>query len=1329
MKTTKISDLIKESYLNYVSKDKCGLVLVSLPTALGKTYACCDAIASWCAGKPSDDRRHVVFITPLLKNLPERDLMEAFQRHGIDYKSNVLVIRSYRDCIVEANKKGLLRKILLGLLPESHADFFMGDENLEKLIKMADRIAESPDFQDEDHEFEERERQFRRGIRGLLWKLSKADEAASKTADERKEEPQQDASGKKTAKSKQKKGRSLAETLAAHPEDSWIGEIYPQVHEERYPVLLMSSTKLLKGQRCITNSTPYLAKEWLKDKIIFMDEFDSIKSDMKKFIIDSMITPSSGSAAGKETVISADIITLFNIVWTSLEGMKTHFSQDLIVDDENIWKQRDSLLSWAARLSKTFNTNIPYKYEEDDFTEGSRGAKYRHRTFFLYYCGEWQTVTGGDNGDHNVLIARFDSSRRQMTIHCCPSADVMDGDIRLTTMFNELDAFIGNAVSFFRRYTLCYLDQRADEKIWKHRGSDGQEVELHADNSLSYLDAVTTIFDPLNVFAEQVKILMSMYHMDRRSSYSEKEDALDQAYHYFRYGCKWFSLDNSPSHDARTWLKMVRIRDTPEQLLVNICRQALVIGMSATADCPTATRNFCLDYVKHNLPFREGEKQTSHDVRLHEILKENPEMDRAVRGWLEKKYSKYDSEITVETPVVLCNCYSQSELDSNVLLTFVKDPDSDYQRLAEEADESIIGFVQGMNPGNGSSERYFRTRYINVFQAALAFAMNTDHQSCLLISSALPKDIHPSMTPDEEQKAYGMYLKGIKEKIVDPINRYCRKALKDRGWTRDDEVSVCVLGGGSTEFKKAQDTLMKDLASGKRVLIISSYGSIAEGVNLQHPVCSRIAGNKGKYLVMLDNAVGADKKDIDETVLLDITHLVANLNDPEFSVRDQIANIMQAEECYEECIISGKDRYRLVSSGFMALRNRGKNALFLNNPISRTSEPSLAAAATIIQAVGRTNRAPERPRSVRNAIDEKLLKALNQPYILEKLPYLNPELRSCYSLAVSRWSQPAKKDTTVERAELTTRRAASVIRNLIDSINLKKRTNDWTGKTEIWTAARLCTLQNPTADENVYSSRPSYRGLYIRAPRKLSRYWYYQCGEYEYQHVYIDFDSRESLRARLEQELEDEFVPGGIHEVSAEAARLEAILRYPGMREFFAHHCSDNEHAGISFATEWEENEYIMCPAAFQAIYMGALGEQACGFILSEHGIGTEEIKDEHQFELMDSAFSGCPNVYADFKHYRYFETADLETRERQTEINRVKIGIKSQMLNAKAVFIINTIMPDIPVRRHYEKYPDNGLAVYYIPGLMNSDGSGADGMIDFIKDRLAELKEERSES
>ena len=128
MKTTKISDLIKESYLNYVSKDKCGLVLVSLPTALGKTYACCDAIASWCAGKPSDDRRHVVFITPLLKNLPERDLMEAFQRHGIDYKSNVLVIRSYRDCIVEANKKGLLRKILLGLLPESHADFFMGDE-------------------------------------------------------------------------------------------------------------------------------------------------------------------------------------------------------------------------------------------------------------------------------------------------------------------------------------------------------------------------------------------------------------------------------------------------------------------------------------------------------------------------------------------------------------------------------------------------------------------------------------------------------------------------------------------------------------------------------------------------------------------------------------------------------------------------------------------------------------------------------------------------------------------------------------------------------------------------------------------------------------------------------------------------------------------------------------------------------------------------------------------------------------------------------------------------------------------------------------------------
>jgi K+-sensing histidine kinase KdpD len=161
-------------------------------------------------------------------------------------------------------------------------------------------------------------------------------------------------------------------------------------------------------------------------------------------------------------------------------------------------------------------------------------------------------------------------------------------------MLNELDAFVAKAVSFFRLYALGYMDRRNRKGRYAFADDGrGHKVRIHIDDSLSYRESVNTILDPLpGVPAQQMDVLFSMYHLDRREAHAEKEDSLNEAFHYFRYGCKWFSLENSSMHDARTKLMMVKIRDTPEQLLVSICRSALVIGMSATADSPSATEIF-----------------------------------------------------------------------------------------------------------------------------------------------------------------------------------------------------------------------------------------------------------------------------------------------------------------------------------------------------------------------------------------------------------------------------------------------------------------------------------------------------------------------------------------------------------------------------------------------------------------------------------------------------------------------------------------------------------------------------------------------------------------
>ena len=74
-------------------------------------------------------------------------------------------------------------------------------------------------------------------------------------------------------------------------------------------------------------------------------------------------------------------------------------------------------------------------------------------------------------------------------------------------------------------------------------------------------------------------------------------------------------------------------------------------------------------------------------------------------------------------------------------------------------------------------------------------------------------------------------------------------------------------------------------------------------------------------------------KDIEETALLDITHLTADPNATGFTMNDQIANIMQAEECHERGILKAKQRWTLIRGGFLAVSRGGKKA----EPVERVT--------------------------------------------------------------------------------------------------------------------------------------------------------------------------------------------------------------------------------------------------------------------------------------------------------------------------------------------------------------------------------------------------------
>ena len=63
-----------------------GLHLCELPTGYGKTYNVVHAMKEYLADP--DNHRKIIYLTTLNKNLPEKELLSAFDNDGAAYRRN-----------------------------------------------------------------------------------------------------------------------------------------------------------------------------------------------------------------------------------------------------------------------------------------------------------------------------------------------------------------------------------------------------------------------------------------------------------------------------------------------------------------------------------------------------------------------------------------------------------------------------------------------------------------------------------------------------------------------------------------------------------------------------------------------------------------------------------------------------------------------------------------------------------------------------------------------------------------------------------------------------------------------------------------------------------------------------------------------------------------------------------------------------------------------------------------------------------------------------------------------------------------------------------------
>lgn len=1230
-----ISNLIKKTYIRYFKENSEGLVLAPLPTAIGKTYSACQAIAElvkdgYTAGKK------ILFVTPLKKNLPERDMRIAFSSCGLDYDDEVVKVLSNEDCIRNAENNYIFYEV-----PDNIRNLSCCVDMRNSLRKIDDaakskiraekelaRIQYMPSFSSS-------ERQFRDAIHKYLY----------------------NAAGK---------NKCPIEELLTHEQFSWVRRIYPHV-TETFSVYMMSMHKLLMGQCRIVKKYSYMSEEWLKDKIIFIDEWDSTKED----IISYLLSPSADDKR-----LGIDLMQLFASITDVLKSPQC-FSAIPTSSVPKFEKYRKQLIKEAESLDSKYKVTSPYHY----------AGEYQDRSpYFLYYCSSWLTATREDNNGY--VWAVWNDSDKAMDIHT-GSKDVWDkrskNSFSVNDILGKLNAFIRHFVQFISYCALQWSDSETKDRLRKNLPE------------FTYTNAVNSLLYKFRLSDDAKRMLLDSYELIVRPS---KEKLHVRPYSYYKGGATWFSLHTGEDTFDDTIIRMVKLTETAEGIMLYVARHALVIGLSATATCPTILGNYSLRFLKEELNYEDKEGIMHH--AFHNMLEEDRTLSKAIQEYLTYRYRLYGSKIKIDQPIILENTYNPSDYPDGILGTFVPS-----RSIAVKLEKRIDGAIRKLTSADNSDDeekRYIRSRYYNIIKVMFTFAQNREHQSCLCIGMKLPGDDKSSLSLS------------VLNDAAQIINKYCKEAIDGWGKKHTEDISVFVID--SENFPSKREEFDNRLGNGERLFTISTFKTIAAGQNLQHPVCEWVK----PYLVRLDDNDGRDvsKKDIDELAILDLTHNTVNTADYDnFGLKEQLTNIIQLEECYEECAITETERRAQIAHGFKIMPKGVIGHGWKRNIINYTSQPGLQSTHWVVQTDGRTKRSPWRTQTQQIYIDRKVLYSLDEPYLKAMLPYMSPELHTLYDLCCGKAQSErgnVREDENIIEARKKTYRGNALIQRMIRSIDFNTGHIEWKPLDhDEWVRWRDLVLRYPGGiDEDVYKQDIFFRDFYIPTPKdKLaSSCLYYQV--HDFSEIDISFNSKAEFEKQLVNSKGEEFIPNAISEVSEQASRLPVLMRYKGRKQDM-----DEYFKKKGWATKWNSGKWLISPIFYQNIYLGALGEAAGQHIIEDRTYWRlSPIDDLNKFEAFDARVDGLDNVYIDFKYYKYLGQDDSNNSKSYTDEQRNKILRKMDIICADAVFIVGIIAPTAtPVKPRQEGN------IYYVPDLMFENGEPDREAIEWIDNKLNELK------
>lgn len=606
-----IINLLKK-YCDIENPENTGLLLLDLPTGFGKTYETLKFIYE----NYQKSGKKIIFLTELKKNLPHDTILKKFfEKDNLlaDFEKDIVFINSNVDCVLE------------NLIPNEKAipEFVKGSEEYKNL---------------------------KRNIIDFKNLSEGRDETSTRLSEKIKAEIQREIEPKFRqfiSNSFYKDGKTKEERIAllkSNKNFQWVSRVYPSTLSSEKKIFFLSVDKfLVKNSPIVQKSYYFFDKDFLKNALIFIDEFDASKEVILRNIIETQL---------KKRI---DIIGMFEQIYSSFNSLtipeiyyknskQWEKKKEMEPDLQNIAQVIDNLKNEVFKINKEYRINYSVK------TFGLSNQKN-----FLFHDYQYHTIVGDRK---SFIYLQQDDNERINNIHFVEADKTRKDKPSITEFLTAIKGFI----NYFKGGVKLIAENYQQIKNENTNTED-----------FSFESALSSFFDELKLTEEQKAYLLDSIQVKQFQNKQKNRVAeIKNDFSFYSNGFRYYDFEDSEMHDTKSKIFVTDFDKTPEKLLLDLACNNLVVGISATAKMKTVIGNYDLKYLRKNLPDRYLEL----DIAEIEALK--IEFAKRNENYVSVKAEFLDVEDWRKT---LKNFAFDRVLNNEILMEFERHKDSGNQNF------------------------------------------------------------------------------------------------------------------------------------------------------------------------------------------------------------------------------------------------------------------------------------------------------------------------------------------------------------------------------------------------------------------------------------------------------------------------------------------------------------------------------------------------------------------------------------------------------------------------------------------------------------------------